>query len=203
MEPKVDVTKVLPSYRARRGRFDLVDVPDLQYLMVDGRGDPNTSPDFPAAVQTLYPLAYTLKAVGRREHGRDHVVPPLEGLWWAADLDVFTRTRDKSDWLWTLMVLVPDWLGADDVAAATDQVRAKAPPRLDDVRLGTLREGRCVQTLHVGPYDDEAPVLAELHEVFLPAHGLRPTGTHHEVYLGDHRRVAPERMRTILRQPVS
>jgi hypothetical protein len=204
MTDKVDFKKSLDTYRAQRGRFRLVDVPDLQYLMVDGHGDPNTSPAFGAAIETLYPVAYRLKFASKRDLGRDYVVPPLEGLWWADDMDAFTAARDKSRWSWTLMVMVPDWLGRERVAAAIEQARDRSrPPRLDDLRLDTLSEGRCVQTLHVGSFDDEADVLSELHHDFIPDNGLRLAGTHHEIYLSDFRRVAPEKQRTILRQPVA
>ena len=204
MTDRVDLKKSLDSYQARRGQFRIVDVPDLRYLMVDGHGDPNSSPAFTDAVETLYPVAYTLKFASKRDLGRDYVVPPLEGLWWAEDLESFTGARDKSRWDWTLMLLVPDWLEEQLVAAAIEKVAAKnRPARLDDLRLQTLSEGRCVQTLHVGSFDDEAAVLAQLHHEFIPANGLRLAGTHHEIYLSDFRRVAPEKQRTILRQPVT
>jgi hypothetical protein len=204
MADKVDLKKSLDSYRATRGRFRLVDVPELQYLMVDGHGDPNSSPAFAAALETLYPVAYAVKFASKRELGRDYVVPPLEGLWWADDMESFTAARDKSRWDWTLMLMVPDWVDGDLVASVQAQVGAKArPPRLDDLRFETLSEGRCVQTLHVGSFDDEADLLARMHHRFIPDSGLRMVGTHHEVYLSDTRRVAPEKQRTILRQPVA
>jgi hypothetical protein len=204
MTDKIDVKKSLDSYRAPRGSFRVVDVPDLQYLMIDGRGDPNTTPAYPEALAALYPVAYTLKFLSKRERERDYVVPPLEGLWWADDLDSFTRARDKSRWKWTMMLLVPDWLDEETVQSAVAQAGAKnAPARLADVRFETLSEGRCVQTLHHGPFDDEGPVLARLHDEFLPQNGLRAVGTHHEIYLSDFRKVAPERLRTVLRQPVA
>lgn len=201
---KVDLKKTLDSYQAKRGQFRVVEVPELQYLMIDGHGDPNSSPEYTSALESLYPLAYTLKFLSKRELGRDYVVMPLEGLWWADDMTSFTSARDKSQWDWTMMILQPEWLGPDEFAAARAQLTAKgAPQRLDEVRWGTLREGRCVQTLHVGSYDDEAPVLDELHERFIPEQGLRMAGTHHEIYLSDARKVAPEKLRTILRQPVT
>jgi len=204
MTAKLDVTKDFDAYRAQKGRFRILDVPDQQYLMVDGHGDPNTSPAFTGAVEALYPIAYTLKFASKRDLGRDYVVPPLEGLWWAQDMASFTAARDKARWDWTLMLLVPEWIGPELVTAATEQVRAKSSPeRLGDVRLESLSEGRCVQTLHVGSFDDEAPVLARLHDEFIPDNGLRMVGTHHEIYLTDSRRTAPERQRTILRQPVA
>ena len=203
MTDKVDFKKEIDAYRARAGQFRVVDVPDLQYLMVDGHGDPNAGTAFAAAVEALYPVAYRLKFASRSALGRDHVVMPLEGLWWADDMAAFTARRDKSRWSWTLMIMVPDWIGPDMVGDALDRVAAKgAPRRLRDVRLAPLSEGRCVQTLHVGSYDDEAGVLARMHDEVIPGHGLRMTGRHHEIYLSDARRVAPDKLRTILRQPV-
>ncbi len=204
MTDKIDFRKTLDGYRAPRGRFDILDVPETQYLMVDGHGDPNTSLAFAAAVESLYPVAYTLKLASKRELDRDYVVPPLEGLWWAKDMATFTSARDKSAWDWTLMLMVPGWLERAAFEAAVGQVAAKKrPPRLEDVRLETLFEGRCVQTLHVGAFDDEAAVLAHLHEEFVPANGLRLAGKHHEIYLSDFRKVEPAKQRTILRQPVT
>ena len=203
MADKIDFKRTLDSYRARRGEIRVVDVPDRTYLMVDGHGDPNTSREFAAAVESLYPVAYALKFASKRHLDRDYVVPPLEGLWWADDMDAFTAARDKSRWDWTMMLMVPDWIDATMVAAAVAQAGAKKrPPRLDDVRCETLSEGRCVQTLHVGSFDDEATVLAALHHEFIPTNGLRLSGKHHEIYLSDFRRTAPGKQRTILRQPV-
>ena len=209
MAEKIDFKKSLDSYQARKGTFRLLDVPEQHYLMVNGHGDPNASPAFAEAIETLYPVAYGLKFASKNDLGRDYVVPPLEGLWWAEDMASFTTARDKTQWSWTLMLLVPEWLGAADVDAARAGARAKAdakstapPPRLDSLRLQTLAEGRCAQTLHVGPFDAEGPVLAEMHTSFIPDHGLALTGTHHEIYLSDVRKTAPEKLRTVLRQPV-
>jgi hypothetical protein len=194
--------KTLDAYRARRGEVRLVEVPPQRYLVVDGHGDPDTAPAYTEALEALYPLAYTLKFASRGR-GRDYVVPPLEGLWWADDMTAFTTAREKSAWDWTLMLATPDWTTTDDVAAARDAVSVKRPgAHLDRVRVDALDEGLCVQTLHVGSFDDEGPVLADLHHRYMPEHGLVMTGRHHEVYLSDPRRTAPERLRTILRQPV-
>lgn len=202
MTDKVDLKKSLDSYQARRGQFRVLDVPDLHYLMIDGHGDPNTAA-FTTAVESLYPVAYTLKFASKNQLGQDYVVPPLEGLWWAEEMDAFTTARDKNAWDWTLMLLTPDWIDAAMVAAAIATVTKKRPPaRLADVRWESLAEGRCVQTLHIGSFDDEAEVLAQLHHEFIPAHGLQLAGTHHEIYLSDVRRTAPDKLRTILRQPV-
>lgn len=199
-EAKVDV-KRRNSYRARRGEFRLLEVPPLQYLMLDGAGDPNTEPRFTRAIETLFPVAYALKFASKHQ-GRDYVVPPLEGLWWASDMEAFTSARDKTAWQWTLMILTPEWLDEDAVHAAIDTVRSKRElDLLEQVRLETLQEGRCVQTLHVGTFDDEGGVITEMHGWARDA-GMALAGAHHEIYLSDFRRADPAKWRTILRQPV-
>ena len=202
MVDKLDLTKSLDAYQAKKDQFRIVEVPDLQYLMIDGHGDPNSSPAFAAALETLYPVAYSLKFASKLTLDRDYSVMPLEGLWWADDYTVFA-TGSKADWDWTLLMLVPDWIGQDVVEAAMATSRSRSGPRrFDDLRFETLREGLSVQTLHVGSFDAEAEVLARMHHEFIPAHGLEVSGEHHEIYLSDPRRTAPEKLRTILRQPV-
>ncbi|WP_231443486.1 GyrI-like domain-containing protein [Brevibacterium zhoupengii] len=200
---KIDYKKTLRSYRAKHGVFDTLAIPPLQYLMVDGHGDPNSSPDFTSAIETLYPLAYALKFFSKNELGRDYVVPPLEGLWWAEDMSTFTSARDKSQWDFTLMLLVPDWLDQSHLDhVSTLSAQRKTLPRLGDLRMTTLHEGTIVQTLHIGPFDTEGPVLEHMHTDVIPTSGFEMTGRHHEIYLSDLRRTAPDKLRTILRQPV-
>ena len=201
--PKVDFKKTISAYRARKGRFDIVNVPELTYLMIDGHGDPNTAPEFASAIEALYPIAYTLKFASKQKLGRDYTVMPLEGLWWADDHASFTASRDKSKWDWTLMIMQPEWVGREMFTDAVAAVSAKKPSgRFSEVRFAPVSEGQCVQTMHVGPFDDEAAVLAQLHNVFIPEHGLQLSGKHHEIYFSDLRKTAPERLRTLLRQPV-
>ncbi len=200
---KIDLKREVPFYRATQGRFDLVTLPPMRYLTVDGHGDPNTSDDYTDALASLYPVAYALKFLSKNELGRDYTVMPLEGLWWSDDPEVFTTRRDKTQWKWTLLILVPDWLGDEHVGAARASAETKSGPGVRRVRSAMLDEGLSLQTLHIGSYDDEAPVLQRLHDEEIPARGLRMTGVHHEVYLSDARRTAPEKLRTILRQPVS
>ena len=134
--------------------------------------------------------------------GRKHTVGPLEGLWWADDLRVFTY-RDLDSWHWQMMIAQPDWVTDDVVAAGTKLALDKKDLReADRITFDTFTEGTSVQVLHVGPYDDEGPTIARMHDDFIPAHGYAPRGSHHEIYLSDARRTAPERLRTILRQPV-
>lgn len=200
---KVDLKKTLSDYQARHGRFDIIDLPHRRYLMVDGRGDPNTSEEFKAAIETLYPLAYKLKFISKQQLGRDYTVMPLEALWWADDMTSFTSRRDKSQWHFTLMILQPDWITRELYDTTLQLVATKKPAlNLTQVRLEELAEQTCVQTLHIGSFDDEAPVLAAMHDEFIPAQSLRLSGKHHEIYLSDFRRVAPSKLKTILRQPV-
>lgn len=197
---KTDFKKDLASYSARRGVFDVIEVPPLRYLMIDGHGDPNGAA-YADAIATLFPVAYKLKFMSKKELDRDYVVMPLEALWWSDDMATFTTDRDKSRWDWTAMILVPDWTTAEQFERA--RAAASDAPAIDRLRLETLDEGQCVQTLHLGPFDEEGPVLQQLHDEFIPAQGLRMTGRHHEIYLSDIRRTAPAKLRTILRQPVA
>jgi hypothetical protein len=202
-QAKTDFKKTLDAYRAKRGEFRIVDVPPLQYLMADGHGNPNGSKLYADAIAAMYPLAYRLKFASKQRLGRDYVVMPLEGHWWADDMDAFTVARDKSKWHWTLMMMVPDWITPELFHEVTDAVAAGGRPADPSaVRLETLEEGRCVQTLHVGSYDDEADILDRLHHEYVPGHDLTMRGRHHEIYLSDARKVEPARLRTILRQPV-
>ena len=202
-EVKTDFKTSLDTYRARAGEFRIVEVPPLQYLMVDGHGDPNTAQAYADALAALYPVAYKIKFASKRDLERDYVVPPLEALWWASDMSAFTSARDKSRWDWTAMLMVPEWITPQMFDEAVTDVAAKdRPSSLGKLRMEALDEGTAVQTLHIGPYDAEAETLAELHHRFIPDEGFRMTGKHHEIYLSDARRVAPSRLRTILRQPV-
>lgn len=188
-------------YAPKPEDFEIVEVPPMDFLMVDGRGDPNTSIAYREAIEALYAASYAVRAMAKTRLGRVHTVGPLEGLWSADDLDVF-RTRDKGAWHWTMMITQPGWITADLVEESLTAARRKRLPALDLLRFERYAEGRSVQILHVGSYDDEAPTLGRLHREFLPANGLVPTGRHHEIYLSDARRTAPARLRTVLRQPV-
>lgn len=197
-----DIKKAFPSlYAPKSGDFHIVDVPELQFLMIDGQGDPNTVPAYTVAVEALYSLSYAVRAITKAELGRVHTVGPLEGLWSAPDPAVFV-SRQKDAWGWTMMISQPTWVHTDIVEQARQKTRKKNLPGLDHVRLESFTEGASAQVLHVGSYDDEAPVLAKLHHEFLPTLGLGFNGAHHEIYLSDPRRTHPTKLRTILRQPV-
>ncbi len=200
---KVDFKKTIESYQAKHNQFIVTEVPDMQYLMVDGHGDPNTSQEFTDAVAALYPVAYKLKFASKKEYKKDYAVPPLEGLWWSENMAAFTTARDKSAWDWTMMIMTPEWITDAMFEVAKQTVASKKIlASLEKVRLEKLNEGLCVQTLHIGSYDEEASVLAEMHNEFIPGNQLKMTGKHHEVYFSDFRKVAPDKLRTLLRQPV-
>lgn len=201
---KVDPKRELGHlYRPSKSEFTLVEVPAMRFLMIDGRGDPNTAPAYRTTVEALFSVAYTLKFMSRDDLGKDYVVPPLEGLWWATDMQSFTNERDENRWRWTMMIMVPDWIPAEMVIEAQSAARNKKDlPSLGDMRCECYGEGLSVQIMHIGRYDDEGPTLRRMHTEYLPAHGLTFNGKHHEIYLSDPRRVAAEKLRTILRQPV-
>ncbi|WP_100444065.1 GyrI-like domain-containing protein [Glycomyces xiaoerkulensis] len=189
-------------YAPKNTDWAIVDAPEQRFIAVDGRGDPNTAEEYLRAVQALYSVAYTVKFAAKRE-GRDFVVGPLEGLWWADDPEAFT-SRDKDSWQWTMMICQPEWIGASAIAEAKAAARAKKKRvgDIDRVYRKTLHEGTSAQVLHVGSYDDEGPILAELHEKYMPGNGLEFAGPHHEIYLSDPRKTEAARLRTVLRQPV-
>jgi hypothetical protein len=208
---KLDFRKANKAmYGGKPGQISVITLPELPYLTVTGRGDPDLSPDFATAVAALYALSYGVKFLAKAALGQDHVVSVLEGQWWADDMADFINTR-RVNWRWKLMVRQPDWISAEMVETARqakltklarDKAPATTPAMLTAVQLERIDEGPCLQVLHIGPYADEAPLIAHLHEVEMPARGLRFGGHHHEIYLNDRRKVAPAGLKTLLRQPV-
>ena len=199
---KIDVKKQLPLlYRASSKDVVEVEVPPLRYLMIDGIGDPNTSPDFSNAVEALFSVSYVTKfAVKKSALGIDYGVMPLEGLWWADDWSSFVVT-DKSKWKWTLMIHQPSFIPESVIHRALDDVISKKGlAAATKLRLESFDEGRCAQILHIGPFSEEGPTIERLHE-FIDARSCK-RGKHHEIYLSDTRRTAPEKWKTILRQPM-
>ncbi|MBE2221893.1 MAG: GyrI-like domain-containing protein [Anaerolineae bacterium] len=201
---KIDFKKQLnhlynPSHKA----FSVVEVPAMQFLMVDGHGTPGVVQAYQDALEALYAVAYKIKFASKQKLAQDYTVPPLEGLWWADDMTTFTTARDKSQWDWTMMIMQPDWITTALFAEACATVKKqKEPAALSKLRLETVAEGLSVQIMHIGSYDDEGPILHKLHHEFMPANDYIFNGKHHEIYLNDPRRVSPEKLKTILRQPV-
>ena len=196
---KVDLKKELRGLYSARRAPELIEVPPLTYLMADGGGDPS-GPEYSSVVESLYGVAYSLKFLAKAE-GDDFVVMPLQGLWWADDMDAFLE-GSRDDWRWTMMILQPAVVDENMVATAIEQVAAKKDlPVLDRVRLEVYEEGAAAQLMHIGPYSEEAPNIERLHR-FIEDSGKQRRGLHHEIYLSDPRRAAPEKMKTIIRQPV-
>lgn len=179
---------------------ELVDVPPMGYLMVDGAGNPS-GPEYRAAVETLYPVAYTLRALIKEQAGLAYVVCPLEGLWWSEDMTAFV-TNDKDSWLWTSLIRQPPEVTPELAKEAIERViETRNPPAGDAIRFDVFDEGRSAQIMHVGPFADEGRTIQRLH-AFIAEQGYVLAGKHHEIYLTDPRRTAPEKMRTLIRQPV-
>lgn len=200
--PKTDLKAERKDlYAPPRGRFTEVIVPAMTFLAIDGRGDPNTSEDYRDAVEALFTVSYAAKFISKREAAHDYVVAPLEGLWSAHDPTAFGRA-DKSQWFWTMMIRQPDWISTVMIDQARHAAERKLLAAVPLIRCEAFEEGLSVQTLHVGSYSNEGPLLDELHGTYLPAHDLIANGKHHEIYLNDPRKTDVAKLKVVLRQPV-
>lgn len=198
---KTDYKKLQKDlYAPRKGTMAIVEVPEMKMLCIDGEGNPNTAKSFSEAAEALYSMAYTLKFQMKAE-GFDYVVMPLEGLWFAEDMLAFSEDK-KEDWKWTLMVRQPDQVTTEQVEDVREMVRKKKnPTALDKVRFEAFHEGKAAQVLYFGPYAEETETIQQLH-AFIEEQGYSKRGMHHEIYLNDPGRTAPEKLKTIIRQPV-
>ncbi len=200
---KIDFKRELSGLYGAKAKPMIVDVPEMAFLMVDGHGDPNTADEYRHAIEALYSVAYTAKFIVKRAPGGvDFSVMPLEGLWWVEDMARFT-TAEKSEWQWTAMIMQPDPVTAEVIDAAREQAAKKRElPAIERMRFDRFHEGLAAQVMYRGPYSDEGPTIAALH-AFIAEQGYALSGKHHEIYLGDPRRTAPEKLRTIIRQPAA
>jgi hypothetical protein len=202
----VDLKQRLGSlYRPLPNEVTIIDVPPMLFLMIDGAGDPNTATEYQEALQALYSLSYTLKFLLKKEQGLDYTVMPLEGLWWTPDMPAFDA-QHKEQWLWTMMIAQPAEVTSAHVERARAEAQLKKPsPALARLRLEEFHEGLAVQIMYLGPYASEGPTIARLH-AFIHEQGYTFDGRqqkHHEIYLSDPRRTAPEKLRTVIRQPMT
>ncbi|NOZ55098.1 MAG: hypothetical protein GXP08_18490 [Gammaproteobacteria bacterium] len=200
---KIDYKKELKElYRPSAKKVVKVNVPKMNFLMVDGNGEPG-SIEYKEAIEALYSVSYTLKfMIKKSDIAIDYGVLPLEGLWWADDMSDFVK-GNKSKWIWTMMIMQPDLVTKDLVQVAINQVKDKKDlPAIDKLRFEPFLEGKSAQTLHVGPFSEEGPVVERVHS-FISECGSEITGKHHEIYLTDIRRAAPENWKTVIRQPMS
>ena len=205
---KLDLRKKYkPLYQPSEKKVEVVDVPALKFVMIDGQIEPGmapgTSPVFHEAMMAAYGISFTLKFMSklRIENPIDYSVMALEALWWVEDGDFDITLPDN--WKWTVMMLQPDHITADMFAAGLEQLRVKRgeSEALAKMRLEGFTEGLCVQTMHFGPYSAEMATIAKM-QAFMEENGYRRRGQHHEIYLGDPRRTSPEKLKTVLRQPV-
>ena len=204
--PTLDLRKQFKHlYRPSAKQFSLVDVPPMNFLMIDGTGNPNTSQDFKDAMEALYGLSYTLKfGVKQGKYGKktyDYPVMALEGLWWMDDMREFSLER-KDDWKWTVMIMQPDIITSDLVELArADLIKKKNPAAASKIRFAPYHEGPSAQIMYIGPFADEGPTIQRLHD-FIAESGHQLRGKHHEIYISDPRRTAPEKLKTVIRQPL-
>jgi hypothetical protein len=204
---KIDFKKELKLlYSASAKEPSIVDVPEMSFLMIDGEGDPNTAKAYSDAIEALYAVAYTLKfMIKKGQTAIDYGVMPLEGLWWTDDMSRFS-TDNKDIWKWTAMIMQPEFVTEELFQEASREVKKKKdPPALPKMRLEDFHEGLSAQIMHIGPYSAEGPTIEKLHK-FIGEQHYKFEGTtqkHHEIYLGDPRRSAPEKLKTIIRQPIT
>ncbi|MDZ7339702.1 MAG: GyrI-like domain-containing protein [candidate division KSB1 bacterium] len=199
---KIDLKKDLKHlYSQSAIEVSVVDVPPMNFLIVNGTGDPNTSQEYQQAMEALFSLSYALKFRVKKSTGADYAVMPLEGLWWTDDPSQFSMSN-KTIWKWTAMIMQPEYVAAEMVAEAMDEVRRKkGSPALEGVRFKTYHEGLSAQIMHIGPYAAEEPTIARLHSSIRES-GYELSGKHHEIYLNDSLRTATEKLKTVLRQPI-
>lgn len=192
-----------PFYTPKAGRPEILSIPNMQFASISGEGDPNTSSSFQDAIKALYSLVYGLK-FSRKKAGLepDFTIGALEGLWWTKSGKQYD-VGAKGDWQWTLMIWLPEFITASEFTQFVAKLSVSKPnPMLASARLIMFEEGQVVQILHIGPYDAEQPSVQLMH-AFAADQGFAQSGKHHEIYLGDPRRSAPEKLRTIIRHPIS
>ena len=200
---KIDYKKELKHlYKPSPKSVEIVDVPEMNFLMIDGKGDPNTSQEYSDSIEALYALSYAMKFIVKKgELQIDYGVMPLEGIWWVDDMSQFS-VNDKANWKWTSMIMQPEHVTQDLFLAACEQVKKKKNiAALLKVRFESFCEGKAAQTMHIGPFSEEGPTVERVHE-FILNNGYKETGKHHEIYLSDIRKAAPEKLKTVIRQPI-
>jgi hypothetical protein len=200
---KIDYRKELQLlYKPPLKNVVIVDVPEMNFLMIDGQGDPNTSQAYQDAVEALFSVSYALKFMIKKSDIQvDYGVLPLEGLWWVDDMTQFS-VDDKTNWKWTSMIMQPDYVTMEKFEEARERVRKKKDPAaLSKILFNPFNEGLSAQIMHPGPFSEEGPTIQKIH-AFIEENGYQVNGKHHEIYLSDFRRTAPEKLRTVIRQPV-
>ncbi len=188
-------------YLPPTGEFTILEVPEISYMMIDGTGNPEHE-SFNNAVKWLYSVVHYIRPLVKKVLGKNMVEPPLECLFWADDAEDFT-SGNKDKWRWRVMIVyVPDIISTQDFDDSVLKVKEKLGHMPETFRVRNIKEGNCVQTMHLGDYEKIQSVCHELYHEFLPEHGLQPNGPYHEIYLNDPTRVAKEKRKVVIRQPV-
>jgi len=199
---KLDLKKTEKEYYKPGRKPEIIEIPEFKFLMVQGTDARPESEDFQNAITTLYSVSFTAKFMSKNEPGRDYTVMPLEGLWWADDMNVFEK-GEKEKWSWTLMIRQPDFITQEIIKRAVTRAKEKKNIAAEKLKLTKYKEGLSAQIMHIGPFSEEKPNILLLHEL-INKEGGKFNGQkqkHHEIYLSDFRRTAPEKLRTIIRQP--
>ncbi len=202
---KVDLKKELKHlYNPSIKEVILVDVPPMNFVMIDGSGDPNKAQEYQDAIEVLYSMSYAIKFAVRKDQGIDYGVMPLEGLWWTDNMALFTTTN-KDIWKWTAMIMQPKYVTHALFEIALQQVeKKKSLPALSRAMFRSFDEGQSAQIMHIGPFSAEGPTIEKIHE-FIKEHGYTFDGLiqkHHEIYLSDFRKTASDKLKTVIRQPI-
>ncbi|AKJ38716.1 GyrI-like domain-containing protein [Methanosarcina barkeri] len=205
--PKIDFKKENKEmYNPSAKEVSIVDVPEMNFLMIDGEGDPNTSQEYHDSIEALFSVSYKVKFITKKENSQDYVVMPLEGLWWVENLADF-NIQDKSGWKWTAMIRQPDFITKYMIKKTIQEVEKKKKlPVLPRIKFQSLHEGLAAQIMYIGPYSQEGPAVEKLHnfieEKGYEFNGSLPGEKHHEIYISDMRRTKPGKLKTIIRQPM-
>jgi hypothetical protein len=201
MSSKVDLKKELKQfYNPSAKEVSVVDVPAMNFLMIDGQGAPSSS-QYMQSIEALFTVSYTLKFMVKKAQGIDYAVMPLEGLWWVDNMAEFTSTS-KDEWKWTSMIMQPNYVKEADVKSAIEQAHQKKElPAIDKVKFENFKEGLSAQIFYVGPFSEEGPTVTKIHE-YINKSGHELSGKHHEIYLNNVAKVAPEKLKTVIRQPM-
>ena len=204
-----DYKKEYREFYMPKNKPEIVDIPEMKFIAVRGKGNPNEEGgDYKAAIGLLYGIAFTIKMSKKGNHQIegyfDYVVPPLEGFWWQEDTQGVDYSR-KEDFCWISVIRLPDFVTEADFRWAVEEAGRKKGQDYSKVEFLTIREGLCVQCMHIGAYDDEPATVAAMDQ-FIEKNGyvndFSDVRLHHEIYLSDARRVAPERLKTVIRHPV-
>lgn len=197
---KIDMKKTLKECYTAKSSVELVQIPKIKYITYLGKGNPGTSEEFKTSMEVLYGIAYTVKFQYKKKE-QDFIVMPLEGQWWT-DIPEDFSMNNKDKWNWKVMIALPDYITEEDFEASREVVRTKKNPiGLDKAKLEEIEDGLSVQLLYIGPYDDEAPYIAEMHK-YAENNGYKLRDKHREIYLNNPKRVTPEKLKTIIRQPI-